>query len=61
MKENYSNSNIVIRDVANKCCVSEIYLRKLFEKYANETPFKVLTKIRMEKAKFMIEEKKTDY
>ena len=58
MKENYSNPNIVIKDVAINCCVSEIYLRKLFEKYVSITPFKMFTKIRMEQAKFMIEEKR---
>jgi AraC-like DNA-binding protein len=58
MNENYSNNLITMQDVAEKCYVSEVYLRKLFDKYLNETPFKILTKIRMEKAKFMIEEKR---
>lgn len=58
MNENYSNNKITMQDVANKCYVSEVYLRKLFDKHLNETPFKMLTKIRMENAKFMIEEKR---
>ena len=47
MAENFHNSHLTIKQVAEKCYVSEIYLRKLFEKHRKTTPFKVLTDIRM--------------
>lgn len=57
MQKNYANNLLTVSEIAKACFVSEIYLRKLFDKHVGQTPFKALTKIRMEKAKFLIEEK----
>jgi iron complex transport system substrate-binding protein len=58
MKANYWNSNLTIKTISDNCNVSEIYLRKLFEKHLKNTPFRELTKVRMNRAKLMIEEKR---
>lgn len=50
MSENFHDSSLTIKKVAEKCYVSEIYLRKLFEKHRKTTPFRVLTDIRMNHA-----------
>lgn len=59
MAENYENSKLTVKAVAEKCFVSEIYLRKLFAKHRNTTPFKELTDIRMKKARTLLLEKRS--
>ena len=55
---NYGNCTLTVAEVAANCFVSEIYLRKLFEKKYNTTPFKMLTDIRMKKAYLLAKEKR---
>ena len=50
MAENYHNSALTVSQIAEHCHVSEIYLRKLFEKSYSTTPFRYLRNIRMNKA-----------
>ncbi len=59
MAENYENSTLTVKTVAEKCFVSEIYLRKLFAKYRNTTPFKELKEIRMKRARVLLLEKRS--
>ena len=40
------------------CAVSEVYLRKLFEKELQASPYGKITEMRMDKAKMLIEEKR---
>ena len=55
---NYSDFELSVKDIAKYCCVSEVYLRKLFQKELNVSPFRQITKIRMSKAKLLIDEKR---
>lgn len=50
MAENFHDRNLTVKKIAEKCYVSEIYLRKLFERHKKTTPFKMLTDIRMNHA-----------
>lgn len=59
MRKNYAKSDLCLKDIAEYCAISEIYLHKLFKKYLGVTPFKTLTDIRMKKAEMMVEEKRT--
>ncbi|MBQ9802606.1 MAG: helix-turn-helix transcriptional regulator [Clostridia bacterium] len=58
MHQYYGAVGITMADVARHCCVSEIYLRKLFQKQLHTTPFRRLTQIRMQQAKLLLEEKR---
>lgn len=58
MHQYYGKAGITVADVARHCCVSEIYLRKLFQKQLHTTPFRRLTEIRMQQAKLLLEEKR---
>ncbi len=58
MMENYHISTLTVKDVADYCYISEIYLRKLFEKKYSSTPFKKLTEIRMKRAYILAKEKR---
>ena len=57
MYESYADSSLLVSDISDYLFISEIYLRKLFLKKYNTTPFKYLTKIRMEQAKYLAAEK----
>ncbi len=59
MKKNYSDSELTIDAVAKHCFVSEIYLRKLFSVHCGTTPFKMLTKIRMNEAYLLFLDKRS--
>ena len=56
MREHYGRAGLTVGEVASACHVSEVYLRKLFEREQRSAPFRVLTKIRMERAKLLLEE-----
>ncbi|MBQ4556971.1 MAG: helix-turn-helix transcriptional regulator [Clostridia bacterium] len=58
MMSNYYVSTLTVYQVASHCFVSEIYLRKLFAKKYDTTPFKMLTDIRMKKAYLLTKEKR---
>ena len=42
--------------LAKECNISEIYLRKLFDKHLNTTPKQYILEIRLQKAKQMLSE-----
>lgn len=58
MRQYCHRPSLTVGDVAKHCYISEVYLRKLFEKEVHLSPFRKLTQIRMEMAKTMIEEKR---
>ena len=58
MMANYQQSALTAGKVAAHCFISEIYLRKLFNKKYGTTPFKMLTDIRMKKAYLLTKEKR---
>ena len=58
MRQYCDRPSLTVGDVAKHCYISEVYLRKLFEREANTSPFRRMTEIRMEKAKVLIEEKR---
>lgn len=58
MSENYADPTLTVKDIATVCYVSEIYLRKLFERERGTTPFRALTDIRMERAHALALEKR---
>lgn len=54
IENNYKNQNITNGLLANKCNISEVYLRKLFQKHFKTTPKKYISEIRLEKAKQLL-------
>ena len=56
MQQNLACAALTVEDVARSLNISEIYLRKLFEKHLGVTPFKKLTELRMSRAKLLIED-----
>lgn len=54
IRENYSK-NHSIQDYADFCNLSKYYFIKLFLEYTNETPHHFKSKIRIEKAKELLE------
>lgn len=58
MMANYHDATLTVEKVAAHCFISEIYLRKLFEKKYGTTPFKMLGEIRMKKAYLLAKEKR---
>lgn len=58
MMTNYQEPSLTVKQVAAHCFISEIYLRKLFDKKHGITPFKMLTDIRMKKAYLLAKEKR---
>lgn len=58
MRQYCHRTALTVGEVARHCYISEVYLRKLFEREAHTTPFRKLTELRMQKAKLLIEEKR---
>ena len=58
MTENYADPGLTVKKIAASCYISEIYLRKLFEKDGMDPPFAVLTEIRMRRARELLLEKR---
>ncbi len=60
---NYINNNfsqiVSINDISEKCCISSIYLCRLFKKYALTSPMAYVTKLKMNKAALLLIQ--TDY
>lgn len=48
-----------IEDISEKCCISSIYLCRLFKKYAQTSPMAYITKLKMNKAALLLMQ--TDY
>lgn len=51
-------TELTVGNVAKHCCISEVYLRKLFERELKTTPFRQLTEIRMKRARQLVDEKR---
>ena len=58
MRQHYGQAELTVGDVASHCCISEVYLRKLFEVEVHAPPFRKLTEIRMERARQMVIERR---
>jgi len=58
ISQSYGRSEHTVRDAAQYCSVSEVYLRKLFRKELGLSPFEKITELRMNRAKMLIEEKR---
>ena len=58
MRKYCDRPTLTVGEVAKHCYISEVYLRKLFERELKTSPFRKLTDIRMEKARTLIEEKR---
>ena len=56
IEKNYGNSDITNTLLAEKCSISEVYLRKLFLKNFNITPKQYIMDIRINKAKQLLSE-----
>lgn len=60
---NYINNNfstiISIENIADNCCISSIYLCRLFKQYAHISPMAYVTKLKMNKAALLLVQ--TDY
>ncbi|MBR3966553.1 MAG: helix-turn-helix transcriptional regulator [Clostridia bacterium] len=59
MLKSYKKSDLSSHDIASACFISEIYLRKLFLKHLDTTPYKKLTEIRMNRALLLLLEKRS--
>ncbi|MBO5280447.1 MAG: hypothetical protein J6B55_04405, partial [Clostridia bacterium] len=58
ISQNYESADITVRAVAKHCLVSEVYLRKLFEKELHVSPSRKITEMRMKKARMLVDEKR---
>ncbi len=58
ISKNYERSEFTVKMLAVYCCVSEVYLRKLFKKELHVSPFQKITEMRMNKAKMLVDEKR---
>ena len=58
ISQNYERSEITVKAVAEHCLVSEVYLRKLFERELHVSPFRKITEMRMTRAKMLVDEKR---
>lgn len=56
IKNNYRSTNLTNEILAKECCISEVYLRKLFNKHLNTTPKQYIAEIRLQKAKQLLSE-----
>lgn len=54
----YESPEITVKEVADHCCVSEVYLRKLFKKELHTSPFRKITEMRMKRANILLDEKR---
>ena len=53
----YADSDLTVRKLAALCCISTVYLNKLFRKELGEPPFSYITRRRMEIAGEMLRER----
>ena len=58
MMEELSRADLTVGEVARHCCISEVYLRKLFAAELQISPFAKLLELRMEQARRMLLEKR---
>ncbi len=58
IKTRYHDPALTVKEIAEHCFISEIYLRKLFEKHVHATPFRTITDVRMKMARLLLDEKR---
>lgn len=58
ISQNYESSELTVKAIADFCSISEVYLRKLFQKELHISPFQKITEMRMNKAKMLVDEKR---
>ncbi|NCG09128.1 MAG: helix-turn-helix domain-containing protein [Verrucomicrobia bacterium] len=51
--DNYLNINTV-GEISDACAVNKVYIARLFKRYANETPFQLLTRLKIKHAAKLI-------
>lgn len=56
IKKNYKDRKITNEILSKECNISEIYLRKLFNKHLKTTPKQYISEIRLQKAKQLLSE-----
>lgn len=56
IRKNYKDRNITNEILSKECNISEIYLRKLFNKHLKTTPKQYISEIRLQKAKQLLSE-----
>lgn len=56
IRKNYKDCNLTNEILAKECNISEIYLRKLFNKHLKTTPKQYISEIRLQKAKQLLSE-----
>lgn len=58
LQREYGDPDLQIEQVARRCLVSPVYLRRIFRQAYHKLPYQMLTQIRMEKARIMVLEKR---
>ena len=58
MSRNLSSPELTVGEIARRMNISEIYLRKLFDKHLSTTPFAKLREMRMARARLLVKEKR---
>ena len=56
IRKNYKDGKITNKILAKECNISEIYLRKLFNKHLKTTPKQYISEMRLQKAKQLLSE-----
>ncbi len=56
IEKNYNNPLLTNQEIAKKCNISEVYLRKLFLAYLQTTPKKFILELRLQQAKQLLTE-----
>lgn len=56
IKKNYKSPNLTNEIISRECGISEVYLRKLFNKHLNITPKQYITEMRLQRAKQLLSE-----
>lgn len=58
MRRHYDDPSLTVGDIARHCCISEVYLRKLFAREKNTSPHRALYALRMQRSRLLVEEKR---
>ena len=58
MRQHCHRADLTVREVARRCSISEVYLRKLFARELGMSPSRKLTELRMQRAQLLIAEKR---
>ena len=58
MRKHYHRADLSVCEIARRCNISEVYLRRLFAHELNMSPFRKLSELRMQRAKLLIAEKR---